>query len=134
LIPVDPDRRDVTQVRLFPSEAPAGGTRPGRRAFPGFSPGAPAPAVPPVTASRAPAARDRARPRPANARDVILRALQRPQNHIAVALAHPPPSPGVAGRGADPGRAGPARTRLLRLLILPSERDSWSVIDACVSG
>jgi len=37
------------------------GTQPSRRPFPGLSPGAPAPPVPPATARRGPAARGPAR-------------------------------------------------------------------------
>jgi len=44
-------------------------------------------------------------PRPADARDVILRALQRPQDHIAVAPACPPPAPGRGEPGTGPPRS-----------------------------
>jgi hypothetical protein len=54
--------KHVTWVRLFQSEAPGPGAR-GQAASrsPGASSGALAPAVPPATARRAPAARDRSR-------------------------------------------------------------------------
>ena len=72
---------------LFQSEALAGGHAARPPAVPGPSPGAPGPAVPPATASRTPPPATAPGSRPANARDVKLRALQRPRRHIAVALA-----------------------------------------------
>src|SRR6185437_2667138 len=81
------------------------GTRPGRRPFPGPSPGAPAPAVPPATASHGPPPATAPGSRPANARDVILRALQRPQNHIAVAPARHATLPGTRRAGTGPPRS-----------------------------